>query len=354
MAAESLDVLAFNHPLYLDLFKSHVIRLIELLPGAPDDPIITRLSIQELEHAQDYEAISYVWGDPQNRVPIECNGRTLDITVNLDAAFRRIRYQDRSRLVWADAICVNQGNTRERSHHVSFMNKIYRHTKRVLACIGNDPDGGAENIAALISEHVERMSGYTSILDMPVLAADDPKFEDARWKCLGVLTRCDWFSRAWVLQEVGVAADPRVLYGSTEFSYRDLMKLLKWIVRCASKLQPAAGIWIRTIHTEWEDWGADWQEKTIYKYTLLDLLSHAKEVRCTAAQDHIYALIGHPLAQVEDGSGPIIMPNYEKSVAEVYQEFTIWMLSRLGLSVLSAVEHDEQTVNEHVPSWTVW
>ncbi|KAI9772731.1 MAG: hypothetical protein M1840_000326 [Geoglossum simile] len=351
MATESAENLSLA--LYIDLVEAQVIRLIELLPGAPDDPVVVRLSIQQLEHTQEYDAISYVWGDSQNRVPIECNGSTINITLNLEAAFRRIRYQDRSRIVWADAICINQGNIRERSHHVSFMNRIYKLAKKVLLCMGNDPDGGAENIVSLIDEHVSRMSGYASITDMPVLAADDPVFEDARWKSLAALMGCVWFSRAWVLQEAGMAADPRVLYGSLEFSYRDLMNLSRWIMRCAPQLQPISGINLLTIHTDWEEWLIDWQEKTTFKYTLLDFLSHAKGLQCKSAHDHVYAFLGHPVAQLGDGSGPIIRPDYSKPVVEVYQQITKWMLPRLGLRVLSAVEHDELTINEDVSSWIV-
>ena len=348
-----LEIPDSEHPMYLELTKAHIIRLVELLPGAPNDPITTRLSIHELEHAPDYEAISYVWGDPTNRVLIECNSKRLNITVSLDATFRRIRFKDRPRIVWADAICINQASTQERNHHVAFMNIVYQHAKKVLVNMGDDSDGGARNVAALINEHVERTSGYSSLTLMPVLADNDPILDDIRWKSLAALFKRVWFTRAWVLQEVGVAADPRVLWGNIEFSYRDLMQLSRWIVRCASQLEPRAGICLLTIHTDWEDWSGDWEAKATYKYTLIDFLSHAKGLECRIPHDHIYAFLGHPLAQKEDSSGPIIVPQYEKPVTKVYQELTAWMLPALGLKVLSAVEHDDKTINGDIPSWTV-
>ena len=64
---------------------------------------------------------------------------------------------------------------------------------------------------------------------MPVLTPDDPPLDDQRWKSLAVLMKRPWFTRAWVLQEVGVAKYPQVFYGDAEFSYRDLMKLIKWM-----------------------------------------------------------------------------------------------------------------------------
>lgn len=45
-----------------------------------------------------------------------------------------------------------------------------------------------------------------------------------------------WFTRVWVVQEVGLAKDALVLYGDVELKYRDLMKLMEWIQRSASQI----------------------------------------------------------------------------------------------------------------------
>jgi hypothetical protein len=96
-----------EQPLYFPLLEGHVIRLIELIPGAWNDPVSIRLFITELQHAPEYDAISYVWGDSSNTVPITCNGRKLNVTLNLNAAFKRIRLTYRPRIVWADAVCAS-------------------------------------------------------------------------------------------------------------------------------------------------------------------------------------------------------------------------------------------------------
>jgi hypothetical protein len=367
------DRFSAMHPLYLELIAGNVIRIVELLPGAPNDPITLRLSIHELEHAPDYEALSYVWGDANNRTPIQCNGKTLRVTANLAAALRRIRYPDpnRSRFIWVDAICINQGNDREKSHHVAFMNHVYRDAKRVLIFTGDDVDGEAKIVMSLITEHTELKSRFTSVSDMPKLTNDDSALNDPRWRSLGRFMKCVWFSRAWVLQEAGVAKDPLVLYGSSEFSYRELMQLTRWIVKCAPQLETKAGISLLTIHTDWQDWSDNWRATQDYTYGLIDLLSHAKGLGFQDRRDHVYAFLGHPLLQKEDGSGPIIQPNYGLNVTEVFWQLTAqvsipyrqypcfpWLkrckiLPKFGLAVLSAVEHDEQTFEENTPSWIV-
>jgi hypothetical protein len=57
--------------------------------------------------------------------------------------------------------------------------------------------------------------------NMKHLSPDDPLLMDPRWKSVTLFKQKDWFYRAWVIQEVGMALDPRVLYGDCEFSYRD-------------------------------------------------------------------------------------------------------------------------------------
>jgi hypothetical protein len=94
-----------EQPLYFPLLEGQIIRLIELAPGAWNDPVSIRLFITELHHAPEYDALSYVWGDASKTVPINCNGRKLNVTLNLNAALKRIRLTYRSRIVWADAVC---------------------------------------------------------------------------------------------------------------------------------------------------------------------------------------------------------------------------------------------------------
>jgi hypothetical protein len=69
-----------TQPLYLPLINGHIIRLLELQPGAQNDPVVIRLFLVELEHAPDYEALSYVWGDTKTTLPIICNGRPFNVT----------------------------------------------------------------------------------------------------------------------------------------------------------------------------------------------------------------------------------------------------------------------------------
>jgi hypothetical protein len=90
-----------------------------------------------------YEALSYVWGSPRGNVPIECEGKTLLITPNCEAALRRIRRRTRTRALWIDAICIDQASTDEKNAQVQLMSEVYSKARRVIVWLGDDEDGGA-------------------------------------------------------------------------------------------------------------------------------------------------------------------------------------------------------------------
>jgi hypothetical protein len=82
-------------------------RVLELLPGEAHSPVACLLHHAEWASPPSYQALSYAWGDPAVKVPVLCEGRRINVTVNLHEALLHIRYPDRSRLLWIDALwCV--------------------------------------------------------------------------------------------------------------------------------------------------------------------------------------------------------------------------------------------------------
>ncbi|KAK3363131.1 heterokaryon incompatibility protein-domain-containing protein [Lasiosphaeria hispida] len=346
--------LGASQPLYLPLVQGQVIRLIELQPGTWNDAVSIRLFITELGYAPEYDAISYVWGDGSNTVPILCNGRRFDVTVNLCAAFKRIRLEHQTRIVWADAVCINQQSMPERSHHVAFMGDVYRHAKKVLVCLGKDVDGGAEHVASLVHDVSSMVRQHPAIGEMPRLTPRNPLADDARWKAVVTMHNLPWFTRAWVIQEVGLARDPHVLYGGVSFSYRDLMKLAEWCMECAPILEVTFGLSFFSIHASWGDWSDSWRETSLYPdSTLLELLNQSRGLSCRDDRDHIYSLLGHPLARLE-GGGLLVTPDYSKDPMHVWFELAVQLLQQHGLRVLSAVEHNSENLASPYPSWVPW
>ncbi len=129
------------------------IRLLRLRPAATlDAPLRIQLFHTSLdgEPAPAYEALSYVWGEPWGRfsVTVEENDRKENdtgkafilMTPNLDTVLRHLRYHGiMDRVLWVDALCINQDDAAERSRQVQLMRRIYESCKADIAWIGPSP-----------------------------------------------------------------------------------------------------------------------------------------------------------------------------------------------------------------------
>jgi hypothetical protein len=110
------------------------IRLLELLPGQKDSTLECKIiTARKGEHLK-YEALSYACGDPTplHLVKEQLSGALLHIATNLHDALQRIRYENETRTLWVDAICIHQSNLDEKGHQVAHMGQIYRYAWRVI------------------------------------------------------------------------------------------------------------------------------------------------------------------------------------------------------------------------------
>ncbi|KAK3390618.1 heterokaryon incompatibility protein-domain-containing protein [Podospora didyma] len=106
------------------------IRLLLLDAGSDDDVLRCNLDV----------ALSYAWGSRSDRVDIELNGEPFSITRNLHAALKRLRYRDKTRTLWVDAVCIDQADNNEKAVQVALMSDIYSRTARCLIWLGEEPD----------------------------------------------------------------------------------------------------------------------------------------------------------------------------------------------------------------------
>ena len=114
---------------YQDVSENNEIRLLALLPGRFNDPIRCTLSHVSLDDEPVYEALSYTWGAATRSHTLICDGKLLPVTSNLFEGLRRLRRIRAVRVVWADAVCINQADVGERNQQVLLMSKIYRQAK---------------------------------------------------------------------------------------------------------------------------------------------------------------------------------------------------------------------------------
>jgi hypothetical protein len=119
------------------LSDGRFVRYLILQPASTDtDPLVCTLHTAHLDEISHFEAISYVWGVPVKCQQITCNGRIIRITANLHDALCQVRLTDRTRILWADSICINQADPKEQGDQVSLMAHIYRKSNCTLICLG--------------------------------------------------------------------------------------------------------------------------------------------------------------------------------------------------------------------------
>ncbi|KAJ4357271.1 uncharacterized protein N0V89_001846 [Didymosphaeria variabile] len=128
-------------PVYENLTLSRdEIRVVRLHPAtAWDDQIdcsLMTLCLSDPERPQ-YQALSYVWGDARVTVHMKVNGLLFKGTKNLVDALRALRLQDQERIIWVDAICINQQDAQERNEQVKKMADIYRNSSATVAWLGS-------------------------------------------------------------------------------------------------------------------------------------------------------------------------------------------------------------------------
>jgi hypothetical protein len=87
-----------------------------------------------------YEALSYVWGARVGTEAVTCEGKTLLITPNCQYALRHLRLAEKDRILWIDAICIDQDeaeeSVKERNLQVTLMGEIYAKAKRTICWLG--------------------------------------------------------------------------------------------------------------------------------------------------------------------------------------------------------------------------
>ena len=83
------------------------------------------------------------------------NGVLYHITKNLECALRYLRHKESPRVLWVDAVCINQNDEDEKSEQVSKMREIYGGATKVYAWLG-EADREIDCVFAVLQEFRDR------------------------------------------------------------------------------------------------------------------------------------------------------------------------------------------------------
>ena len=109
--------------------KRQEIRLLTLCPGASEQEIQCKLRIVSLYQYPNYVALSYCWGDQNNRDTVSINGQKISVTKSLATALKYMRRNNEEVMLWNDATCINQNDEIEKGSQIMLMGHIYARGK---------------------------------------------------------------------------------------------------------------------------------------------------------------------------------------------------------------------------------
>jgi hypothetical protein len=263
---ERLLALEFGYatPLYpyTTLPTSTSIRVLELLPKRHEYDDIIRCSVKtvDLKDKPIYTAISYTWGNPRTvyikgeTIPsaeegalrnrrIYCDGFLVTVTANCEDFLRSCQRMNEvlahqeyisnvvdtsgvspdsmtdserktlhmhsvhayeTKLIWVDAICINQESLPERSAQVAIMRDIYSAAQMVLVWLGVEnvfSRPAIKNLTTLSQALVDGVKNENkwglrnrkAYREMGI-----PEMDAFDWQAIYAFLSMAWFSRAWV------------------------------------------------------------------------------------------------------------------------------------------------------------
>lgn len=212
--------------IYGKLLEAGQARILVLRAGHPSDEIECELMQETLptqgsfNNTLAYEALSYVWGGTENRERITLCGSPFPVTQNLAEALRHLRLPDRDRPLWADAICINQYDKKEKEIQVRSMYRIYRLAQRVIAWLGIEDN--ASNQAFCLMSMISGLPGEN--LASAIAIQIDKEGGDQKNVVRQFMERPYW-SRAWIVQEMMAARSLFIQCGSELVPYAALENL---------------------------------------------------------------------------------------------------------------------------------
>jgi hypothetical protein len=125
--------------------NSNTIRVLDVQPIPKDaiegTPVNCTLRVIHLDRDPDFTALSYVWGDPEHKRSIVCDGVLFPVTENCYSALWNLSKKLQGLAIWVDAICINQEKTsQEKEWQIPLMGDIYTKAQQVYIWLGRADD----------------------------------------------------------------------------------------------------------------------------------------------------------------------------------------------------------------------
>ena len=313
-----------------------------------DEGIQCKLATVSLNDFPSYEALSYTWGEPDDLShKIWLNGIRVGVRQNLWDALCALRPKSSGdRVLWIDALCINQSDTKERNHQVGIMGEIFRSAKKVIVWLGvptqsdsQAPSGSDEAdtefstpafsllssaAADASSIHLQDQKWQRSLMQWYDKFAQ-PAFE-VHWQQLTELCYVPYWYRLWILQEIGLASEIELHYGRFKCSWNDFSTVLMLLTKYKSSFSSplaSSGFDTHAAYAISQSPAAKLHAGSFRKHdiwrgdlSLESLLSLSENSYCQERKDRIYGILGLTSPTVRK----MITVDYSQPLFRLYED----------------------------------
>jgi hypothetical protein len=381
-----------------------------LHPGDFASPIQISLAEARSQGEHDYEALSYTWatedGDRKRSSQIRCDGTRIWVTKNCELALRYLRKENSNRVLWVDAICINQKDSKERGHQVGMMRNVYSKATEVLVWLGElskemtTPDPVAQSLAAegqdttpllILETAVEQeqnngnstsVNGRSSLNRGSISVSDlfldhlhqmvtemkriessgqdpqsSPLYQELQsqmceWCYGGLFTdlcrgfddiiQRQWWSRVWVVQEVALARSATLICSNRAVKYNDFFE---WHDIVAQDRTPKGSLTWHLLSRASKHLQAV-ANAQVEQPKPLEVIQCARSLIASDPRDIIFGMVG----LLGKFKSLLPLPDYNKSTAQVFMDVAKRHLN-LTKSLDILENASSTTPNFDRPSW---
>lgn len=344
---------------YSNITSPRTIRLLKI------EPRLLGMRCSLVNHNLDteppakFEAISYRWGSDAKLRVLKIDGKALHIPVSAyDVLWARASLW-RTRLMWIDAICVNQDDNDDKNQQVGLMREIYDRAARTIVWLGDAPD--AALVSSFLVEMFAQLENGMSDAEVALAHSGLKRIRDdnPKWKALERMLVNPYWSRVWIVQEIVVSRQVHIRYGGRWFDWDFFSSVIGALtenspINLLKKLDVSEGMatppfqairQIQAIETLREDYQAG------FKWPLPRILVHFNNAKATLGLDHVFGFQGVSAA-AEDKA---LVPDYQKPTLDVFRETTLYSLAQPpSLMMLSVAGTTQQQKLQSSPGWPSW
>ena len=354
---------------------SDSIRLLAIRPNVGGQVLQCRFSIARLSENPDFVALSYVWGGLPPTEEMELGGKRFYIRRNLWELLSHVRRPKSLMIVWVDAVCINQDDIPERNSQVGLMSQIFGVATLVIAWLGEAKTNAGRVLLPYVKPSGKFKASCLFLSDINACWREFQSRSPERrrtilraWDAILELCQLDYWTRKWIIQEVVLARNVVICYGTVKIPWllfsmwvntirgveKDMigdpdpyynddnifflngeLRHLKVIEGCA------VGIMSFYMHSKH---GGD----AFHKKPLEALIPEFQNTCCSDPRDSIYALLSLANDQEHPHS---IRADYNKTQADVFFDFmslyvhstSFWLANLLRDSLKLTLDDLHQT-----------